>query len=107
MTTLNNLKELWLEDNGLLQPPISVLMHLTALKFIRLCHQRPKRGQDDLIFTIATSLLPILHPGLEGLDLRHDRFTNRPFNWDKTSLSHLQHAMAEAATMTPIPTLKF
>ncbi len=94
---MQNLRDLRVGFNRIPTVPVSVLSNLTALTCINLSYQDV---EGSATFSVSSSLLPILHPGLAELDLRH-------YRWDPLSLCHLENAMAEVADRTPVPMLKF
>jgi hypothetical protein len=103
LSTLVKLKKLQLRGTAFREPPISVLSHLTALNTIDLsldyAHNDTTAG---IAFSIPSPLLPILHPGLVKLDLRH-----KGLKWDPISQCHLGRALADMADRKPVPTLLF
>jgi hypothetical protein len=99
LSNLWNLNALSLQSNNFHTVPVSVLSGLTGLKTVYVDYQ--DRWQRDPNFKIASPLLPILHPGLVYLSLRH----NTP--WDPVSLFHLGGAVAEVADRDPMPTVVF
>ncbi len=109
MSNLVNLQELLLHDNYLDKAPVSVLRQLTALRTIDLsvnCHYH--NFEEDLVFQVPSSLLPILHPGLVMLDLRQKlRNLAHPHRWDPLSLFHLGRAVSEVSDRIPVPEVRF
>jgi hypothetical protein len=86
--------------NLFVEPPVSVLSHLTALNNIDLSVLFNFHGNPT--FRIPSPLLPILHPGLVKLDLRHIGL-----KWDAISLCHVGRALVEVADRKPVPSLLF
>ncbi len=104
LSSLQKLKELDLMGNNFTEPPVSVLEHLTALELINLRNQRCGSGEGTAVFTIPSSLLPVLHPWLQELNLRQEDIA---FRWDPISLHHQEGAKTEAAKLRPVPELLF
>ncbi len=102
LSTLVNLKKLLMKGNAFLEPPISVLSHLTALNTVDMSVADIRGGMQSAAFRIPSPLLPVLHPGLLKLDLRHVGL-----KWDPISLCHLGRALVEVADRKPVPSLLF
>jgi hypothetical protein len=102
ISSLVSLKELKFGSNHISEPPISILRHLTALTIIDMDCQYPTPG--EAVFSVPSSLLPILHLGLVQLHLRPGTAW---FRWDSGSLVHLEHAARVLAERGPVPRLLF
>jgi hypothetical protein len=101
LTSLGKLRVLVASNNNLPTAPCSILSKLSALVSIRLRYQLSDRVEGSPAFTVSSSLLPILHPGLVVLDL----VQHSP--WDALSLCHLGRAMVEVANRRPIPSVQY
>ncbi len=107
LSSLVTLKELRVERNWLSKPPISILRHLTALATIDM-GPRFSSDMSTAGFSVPSSLLPILHPGLTFLDLRPSTGVGSGrFEWDDLSLRHIGHAARVLTERGPLPRLLF
>ncbi len=123
LSSLENLQELQIGLHWLSEPHISILRHLTALTYINMGADVTEQqwNSEAPVFSVPSSLLPILHPGLVVLDLRPYRYVFHDFcigkhcdiqridwyEWDSLSLVHLKHAGTVLASRQPVPTLLY